>query len=131
MQPKPATKPPKTTYKTNKTNQNDQKTSYTTGLRDISVDGRLILRDYHVNNHAWNFLAFIVFFALSLTRSQSVLSRWKQASRFIFPIQADVKSKLTINFRVAILTGDSYVDPIDLPFKQDIDCYLKCFKSED
>ena len=38
-------KPPKTTYKTNKTNQNHPKpaTIYpnTTGLRDICIDGRL------------------------------------------------------------------------------------------
>ena len=40
----------------------------------------------------------------SLTRSQSVLSRWKQGSRYIFATQADVKSKLTMKFRVAILT---------------------------
>ena len=38
-----------------------------------------------------------------LTRSQSVLSRWKKASRHIFATQADVKSKLTINFS----SGDS------------------------
>ena len=40
----------------------------------------------------------------SLTRSQSVLSRWKQGSRYIFATQADVKSELTMNFGVAILT---------------------------
>ena len=40
-----------------------------------------------------------------LTRSQSVLSRWKKASRHIFATQADVKSKLTINFS----SGDSDV----------------------
>ena len=40
----------------------------------------------------------------SLTRSQSVLSRWKQGSRYIFATQADVKSELTLKFRVAILT---------------------------
>ena len=67
----------------------------------------------------------------SLTRSQSVLSRWKQASRYIFATQADVNSKLTINFRVAILTEVLMSDPMDLSSEQDIDRYLKSCKSED
>ena len=70
-----------------------------------------MLRDYHVNNHAWNFLALIVFLALKVAREVKACSgsRWKQGSRYIFATQADVKSKLmTLGgfgwFRVLVAT---------------------------
>ena len=69
-----------------------------------------MLCDYHVDNHASNFFGVIMFFAWKLkTKSQRVLSRRKQASRYIFATQTDVKSIITITFRVAILTEDFYV----------------------
>ena len=60
----------------------------------------------HVDNQEVEFSrSYLVLHVKTLTKSQSVLSRWKQASRYIFATQTDVKSKLTINFRVAEFPG--------------------------
>jgi len=105
-QPKPA----KTTYKTTyKTNQNDPKpaTGYWYGRFAWCLRGwpSVVLRDCRVDGREVEFSRpYRVLHVKTLTKSQSVLSRWKQASRYIFATQTDVKSKLTINFRVVILT---------------------------
>ena len=63
-----------------------------------------MLRDYHVDKK-WNFLGLTVFFTLKLSRKVKACSLAENRPADIFlPTQTDVKSKLTINFRVAILT---------------------------
>ena len=105
-------KPPKTTYKTSKPNQNDTKPATT--YPDTTVCSVAWL------SRSQSCMAVSrphrVLCIESLTNSQSVLSRWKQASRYIFATRADVKSKLTINFRVMILTEDFSVRSYRLVF---------------
>ena len=117
--PKPPTKPPKTTNKTTQNhlqNQQNQpkrpKTSYNIPKYDqfawyLRRWPSVMLCDYHVDNNAWNFLALIVFFALKLfkaliTKSQSVLSRWTIGTADIFLRGSNwcTQSKLTINFSI-------------------------------
>ena len=43
-----------------------------------------MLRDYHVDNNAWNFLALIVFFALKLFKALIRVKTYKQCTRYVF-----------------------------------------------
>jgi len=68
--PKPPTKPAKTTYKTN---QNDPKPATThqhdRSARRLRRRPSATPRDHHADNHAWNPLDLIVFLALKLSRN--------------------------------------------------------------
>ena len=69
----------------------------------------VFVSDYHVDKHEWCVefsRPYRILRIKTLTKSQSVLFRCKQVSRYIFATQTDVKSMLRINIRVAILTED-------------------------
>ena len=69
-----------------------------------------MLRDYHVDYQEVEFSRpYRVLHVKILTKIQSVLSRWKQASRYIFATQTDVKLKLS--------SGDSDIQPESFSFR--------------
>ena len=43
-----------------------------------------MLRDYHVDNNAWHFLALIVFFALKLFKAVIRVKTYKHRTRYVF-----------------------------------------------